>query len=63
MKQGHGFMTEIAIIDSFGRWGTSVFSENTAVFDNHVFNVQKDKRFAQILAKLASSYILKSIDV
>ena len=25
-------MTEIATIDWFGRWGTSVFSENTAVF-------------------------------
>ena len=25
-------MTEIAIIDWFGRWGTSVFSENTAIF-------------------------------
>ena len=25
-------MTEIATIDRFGRWGTSVFSENTAVF-------------------------------
>ena len=25
-------MTEIATIDWFGRWGTSVFSENTATF-------------------------------
>ena len=25
-------MTEIATIDSFRRWGTSVFSENTAIF-------------------------------
>ena len=25
-------MTEIAIIDWFGKWGTSVFSENTAIF-------------------------------
>ena len=24
-------MTEIATIDWFGRWGTSVFSENTAI--------------------------------
>ena len=24
-------MTEIAMIDWFGRWGTSVFSENTAI--------------------------------
>ena len=30
--QGHSFMTEIATIDWFGRWGTSVFSENTAIF-------------------------------
>ena len=27
-------MTEIATIDCFGRWGTSVFSENTAIFNN-----------------------------
>ena len=25
-------MKEIAAIDRFGRWGTSVFSENTAIF-------------------------------
>ena len=25
-------MTAIATIDWFGRWGTSVFSENTAIF-------------------------------
>ena len=25
-------MTEIATIDWFGRWGTSVFSEKTALF-------------------------------
>ena len=25
-------MTEIATIDWFGRWGTSIFSENTAIF-------------------------------
>ena len=25
-------MTEIATIDWFGRWGTSVFPENTAIF-------------------------------
>ena len=25
-------MTEIATLDWFGRWGTSVFSENTAIF-------------------------------
>ena len=30
--QGHSFMTEIATVDWFGRWGTSVFSENTAIF-------------------------------
>ena len=27
-------MTEIATIDWFGRWGTSVFSENTAIFNS-----------------------------
>ena len=25
-------MTEFATIDCFGRWGTSVFTENTAIF-------------------------------
>ena len=30
-------MTEIATIDWFGRWGTSVFSENTAKFHLFVF--------------------------
>ena len=27
-------MTEFATIDWFGRWGTSVFSKNTAIFSN-----------------------------
>ena len=30
-------MTEIATIDWFGRWGTSVFSENTAIFETYVY--------------------------
>ena len=29
-------MTEIATIDWFGRWGTSVFSENTAMFSIYI---------------------------
>ena len=29
-------MTEIAPIVWFGRWGTSVFSENTAIFDYNI---------------------------
>ena len=29
-------MTEIATIDWFGRWGTSVFSENTAILVNDI---------------------------
>ena len=29
-------MTEIATIDWFGRWGTSVFSKNTAIFLAHL---------------------------
>ena len=32
-------MTEIATIDWFGRWGTSVFSENTAIFVNMIIKV------------------------
>ena len=31
-------MTEIATIDWFGRWGTYVFSENTAIFDHDMTN-------------------------
>ena len=30
-------MAEIATIDCFGRWGTSVFSENTAIFDYIIY--------------------------
>ena len=29
-------MTEIATIDWYGRWGTSVFSENTAIFSKSI---------------------------
>ena len=44
-------MTEIATIDWFGRWGTSVFSENTGIFllqDNRIYvltfvNLEIDK--------------------
>ena len=31
-------MTEIATIDWFGKWGTSVFSENTAIFSDDSFS-------------------------
>ena len=31
-------MTEIATTDWFGRWGTSVFSENTAIFSISLAN-------------------------
>ena len=34
-------MTEIATIDWFGRWGTFVFSENTAIFSSHFISVKK----------------------
>ena len=44
-------MTEIATIDWFGRWGTSVFSENTAIlvtcvsaFNQTVFFVLPSKQ-------------------
>ena len=33
-------MTEIATVDWFGRWGTSVFSENTAIFLIHTCRPQ-----------------------
>ena len=29
-------MTEIVTIDWFGKWGTSVFSENTAIFTSEI---------------------------
>ena len=32
-------MTEIATIDWFGRWGTSVFSENTSMFIYKIYNL------------------------
>ena len=32
-------MTVIAIIDWYGRWGTSVFSENTAIFLNKFYSI------------------------
>ena len=33
-------MTEIATIDWFGRWGTSVFSENTAIFSIRLLGIR-----------------------
>ena len=30
-------MAEFATIDWFGRWGTSVFSENTAIFYSRLY--------------------------
>ena len=35
-------MTEIATIDWFGRWGTSVFSEKTAIFVTVFFSNFRD---------------------
>ena len=38
-------MTEIATIDWFGRWGTSVFSGNTAIFfDRIIINVAGNQK-------------------
>ena len=39
-------MTEMATIDWFGRWGTSVFSENTAIvlMVNGFADIYKDNR-------------------
>ena len=39
-------MTEIATIDWFGRWGTSVFSENTAIFYYSLVIVSLHFRFS-----------------
>ena len=38
-------MTEIAKIDWFGRWGTSVFSENTAIFCIHFMREEIQNAF------------------
>ena len=35
-------MTEFATIDWFGRWGTSVFSENTAIFLVNILNTKRN---------------------
>ena len=45
-------MTEIATIDWFGRWGTSVFSENTAIFSSFFFlcNFQTLKVFVTLFS-------------
>ena len=48
-------MTEIATIDRFGRLGTSVFSENTAIFLNFLskmlkFNINVEKDLAEVKA-------------
>ena len=36
-------MTEIASIDWFGRWRTSVFSENTAFSENCAFIIKMEE--------------------
>ena len=38
-------MTEIATIDWFGRWGASVFSENTAIFGSSLIKDMFEKEF------------------
>ena len=45
-------MTEIATIDWFGRWGTSVFSENTAIFE------KGDETFSRVIKAIVFSYII-----
>ena len=44
-------MTEIATIDRFGRWGTFVFSENTAIFLN-LFLVENWQRISMLKAQI-----------
>ena len=44
-------MTEIATIDWFGRWGTCVFSENTAIFRNGLEKVIAKRYLASITYK------------
>ena len=62
-------MTEIATIDWFGRWGTSVFSENTTIFGSVVLNSISQismllpfysKEYPNILSRLPSVLYLSS---
>ena len=52
-------MTEIATINWFGRWGTSVFSVNTAVFIV-IIAKSTNERLSLILEKI--SYDISNID-
>ena len=56
-------MTEIATIDWFGRWGTSVFSENSAIFKlifahNCLLQIEQVRTF--ISEFLSSNLIFRS---
>ena len=57
-------MTELATIDWFGRWGTSVFSANTAIFYtlflNEGFCLFLDSAYAG--KSLAPQLLLKQSD-
>ena len=50
-------MTEIATIDWFGRWGTSVFFENTAIFHFSVVFFQKQIKFGKLETELIEKVI------
>ena len=45
-------MTEIATIDWFGRRGTSVFSENAAIFRYFISPVPLELMFVKICTKI-----------
>ena len=47
-------MTEIATIDWFGRWGTSVFSENTVIFNEHFYDLFLQSYIRDALSNMQS---------
>ena len=46
-------MTDIATIDWFGRWGTSVFCENTAIFKLKYYCRRKSMQFKEGKPKIS----------
>ena len=49
-------MTEIATIDRFGRWGASVFSENTVIFKHVV-----DQFLSKAIRGISLKFLMKTL--
>ena len=54
-------MTEIATIDWFGRWGTSVFSENTAIFFSLSFQQYNNRSVNLFVLYIFSEFFLDRV--